>query len=1133
MKIMKQSALAAFAALAWLTYPGVAAAAQLDVYAGHAPAGWHVTLADFETQTVLDGASATVPKPDQPKVPESQVSAHRSAKAAAADALTLQFKDAWYASLRIEGGKPLDLRPYTAHGVLAFDVKVQDLAHGGLSFKLNCGKDCERKVPYLLPARALAGKGWQHLVFALSCFMREGDDFSAVTQPFALDASGSGKVAVANVRFQSTGKPNAACPDYRTISVTPDTLNESWSVDWWLPRHQAKLAEAGREQAQLVFIGDSITQGWEKAGAAVWQHYYQPRGALDLGFGGDHTENVLWRLQHGEVDGLHPEVAVLMLGTNNSGDRQEDPVTTAAGIKRNLDELRRRLPDAKILLLAIFPRDEKPDGRSRQINARVNAIISGYADNRHIYYLDINQVFLTPDGTLSRDIMPDLLHPNEQGYELWARAMEPQLQQLLGGGSAGANASGYRWGNVAIGGSGFVSGLITSKTEPGLVYARTDVGGAYRWDAHANRWQPLTDWVSDSETGLLGIESIALDPHASNKVYMLAGTSYHNGGNTAMLISSDYGRSFTKVDVTRQFKAHGNGMGRSTGEKLQVDPANGQLLYVGTRANGMFKSVDAGLSWQHLDGLDVTTTHDGNGISFVVLDPASVAGGATQRLFLGVSRYAAAGANLYVSADAGYSFEPVAGGPQGLMLGRAVIAGGDLVITYANGAGPWGQADGDESMDHGQVWKYNIAARSWTNISPKLDRAYAGITVDPANPRHMLVSTIDYYQKANTRGDKIFSTTDGGANWRDVFDGGDTLDANGIDWIKTSFMHWMGSIEFDPFDTRSVRVVTGHGIFKTADIDAHPLAWTFDVHGLEESVPLNLISIPGGPVISAIGDYDGFRHTDVTQYAPILTPTMGTTFGLAVAPRNTRELARVGTAMYLSHDMGLSWNKTPALSGKLGQVALNADGTVIVHSPEKSTISYYSTDAGASWHEVRGLAVRDARPLADPVDAHKLYALDGDTMLVSTDAGASFAPAGRLPSARGSKVIRAAPDRAGDIWVPLYDGGLARSTDAGAHFSKLATVSYAAAVGFGKAAPGAAYPTVFIWGTVDGVRGLFCSADSGARWVRVNDDQHQYGGPGDGQFVVGDMNTYGMVYMSTAGRGIVYGQPVDGMGPCR
>ena len=152
---------------------------------------------------------------------------------------------------------------------------------------------------------------------------------------------------------------------------------------------------------------------------------------MALGFGGDRTENVLWRLQHGEIDGIAPKVAVLMIGTNNTGHRAENPETTAAGIKRLLGEIRQRLPKTRVLLLAVFPRGEKPDDFLRGINRRVNQLIAGYADGRDVHFLDIGAALLQPDGTLSKDVMPDLLHPNERGYEIWQRAMAPTLQKLM------------------------------------------------------------------------------------------------------------------------------------------------------------------------------------------------------------------------------------------------------------------------------------------------------------------------------------------------------------------------------------------------------------------------------------------------------------------------------------------------------------------------------------------------------------------------------------------------------------------------------------------------------------------------------------------------------------------------------
>jgi lysophospholipase L1-like esterase len=402
-----------------------------------APAmAWRITVGHWEGQAELTGDSVVAPRPTAEHARDSHLSASAEGSDGRRDALQFEWKDLWLATLRIESPQPLDLRPYL-DGTLELDLDVADMAQGGIKVKLDCGGGCERSVNLMTQARTSAGKGRRHLSLAMTCFVREGADFSKVKLPFQLEGNGRGRASVANVRFVRGGEPNVDCPDYRTESVTPSMLNESWAIDWWLPRHEEKLAEARKLVAaghgpELVFIGDSITQGWEKEGREVWQRHYAGYHALDLGFGGDRTENVLWRLQHGELDGLAPKVAVLMIGTNNTGHRAEDPATTAAGIKRLVDEIRRRLPDTKVLLLAVFPRGEKPGDPLRVINERVNRLIAGQADGHSVYFLNINAALTEPDGTLSKDVMPDLLHPNAKGYGIWQREMQPLLQALLG-----------------------------------------------------------------------------------------------------------------------------------------------------------------------------------------------------------------------------------------------------------------------------------------------------------------------------------------------------------------------------------------------------------------------------------------------------------------------------------------------------------------------------------------------------------------------------------------------------------------------------------------------------------------------------------------------------------------------------
>src|SRR5690606_29238518 len=330
---------------------------------------------------------------------------------------------------------------------------------------------------------------------------------------------------------------------------------------------------------------------------------------------------------------------------------------------------------------------------------------------------------------------------------------------------------------------------------------------------------------SDDQTGYLGVESLALDPNAPNKVYMLVGISYFNNGRTAILRSNDYGESFDIIETTNQFRAHGNGMGRQSGEKLQVDPHSGEILYLGTRANGLFKSTDSGSTWARLTSLPITTTPNENGISFVLLDPSSSAGGVTQRLIVGVSRFQSDGDNLYISQDAGQTFTAISGAPTANMPHRAVLTNdGHVYITYANGAGPHGhwQESLNQPMEQGALWKYNLGTGVWTNVTPSgFTRAFGGISVDPNNPQRLVASSINTYmqQYGNAWGDRIFLSTDAGANWTDVVARGFSLDNKGISWINGHAIHWAGSIEFNPFNTQEVWVTSGNGIFRNSAID--------------------------------------------------------------------------------------------------------------------------------------------------------------------------------------------------------------------------------------------------------------------------------------------------------------------------
>ncbi|MBI3879032.1 MAG: GDSL family lipase [Verrucomicrobia bacterium] len=204
----------------------------------------------------------------------------------------------------------------------------------------------------------------------------------------------------------------------------------------WVARHEGFVAEAKQGGIDVLFLGDSITDGWRTKGKATWDKHFAPLKAANFGISGDRTQHVLWRLRNGEAEGYKPKAVVLMIGTNNSGKEKAtgEPRNTTAeiieGVTTVVKELRMKFPDAKILFLAVFPRGEKDSPQRLQL-AEVNKSLAKLHDGKHVHFLDIGKKFLEADGTLPKEIMPDLLHPNEKGYEIWADAIEQPLKKLL------------------------------------------------------------------------------------------------------------------------------------------------------------------------------------------------------------------------------------------------------------------------------------------------------------------------------------------------------------------------------------------------------------------------------------------------------------------------------------------------------------------------------------------------------------------------------------------------------------------------------------------------------------------------------------------------------------------------------
>jgi len=723
-------------------------------------------------------------------------------------------------------------------------------------------------------------------------------------------------------------------------------------------------------------------------------------------------------------------------------------------------------------------------------------------------------------------------------------------------GSGGATASGpYTWKNVAIGGGGFVTGIVFSPVQKGLAYARTDVGGVYRWDAAAAAWTPLTDMFPMSSGNYLGGESIAADPVDANVVYVAAGM-YESNGNGVILRSADRGTTWTVNTIG--VAMGGNELGRGMGERLAVDPNNDAILYFGTRGNGLYKSTDSGAHWAKVAAfpaagdVNIANSYGGTtnyGLPVVLFDKRGGTAAGSTTIYVAAASHAS-GSNLYQSTDGGKSWAPVAGGPSGLMVHHGAVASdGTVWLAYSSDYGPNNTGSGAVS---GQIWKLSPTG-AWTNVTPPAPNwggMAGGLSVDAQDAKHVLISTLGWYAP-----DRVFATSDGGAAWNVVAQppvswntSGSTYDDNGAAFwslggaqIGTGATNWVEAVAVDPFDSNHAMYGTGAGIWNSTNIGSasgsagQGVTWTFSDKGLEETVPIFLVPTVKGAFLGAIGDLGGMRNTDLDAYSSsgeYANPVYSNTMSIDFADSDPNFVVRVGNSgtaasdVAYSTDNGVTWHAaTAALPGyggpnNMNSVAVAADGSRFIVAPASGHGSpAFTTDNGAHWTACAGLP-SGALLAADRMTAMTFYATTSGTLYASTNGGATFSVANTFT---GSGAPRPVFGQAGEVWVAA--GGLYRFTNAGAGKTQLTTVATANGVGFGKAASGQTHPAVFVIGTVGGQYGFFRSDDgAGASWTRINDDQHQFGWL-QGSYIAGDQSVFGRVYLTTGGRGYVYGQP--------
>ncbi|WP_331451876.1 1,4-beta-glucanase [Streptomyces sp. SS162] len=703
-------------------------------------------------------------------------------------------------------------------------------------------------------------------------------------------------------------------------------------------------------------------------------------------------------------------------------------------------------------------------------------------------------------------------------------APEPGAADRPAGGAAP-----YRWRTAVIGGTGFVTGVLFHPAVRDLAYARTDIGGAYRWDGRGARWIPLTDHLGWDDWNLLGVEAMAVDPAHPDRIYLALGTYTQPwAGPGAVLRSDDRGRTWARTDLDVRLGA--NEDGRGTGERLLVDPRDPATLWLGTRHDGLLVSRDRGATWAPAP-FPATPSATGQGVTLLAAAGRTVYAG-----------WGDGGGALYRTAPGG-GWEAVPGrpgGPSARVPVRAAYDAGTraLYVTYADAPGPNGQTDGS-------VHRLDTATGTWTDVTPVRPGpgdtfGYGGAATDPRRPGTVVVSTNNRWGPVDT----LFRSTDGGATWTSLKDTAvfDVSETPYLAWgaERPKFGWWIQALALDPFDSRHLVYGTGATLYGTRDL-RH---WAPEVRGLEESSVRQLLSPPSGGahLLSGLGDVGVMYHDRLTaspSRGMAANPVFGTATGLALAPLRPSYVVRSGWGDHgngaYSTDGGRTWTPFAAQPAPArqapGPIATSADGRVLlwsfVHGDGTRSATHRSTDDGAHWTAVPTFPA-GAAPVADPVDPRRFHAYDtaAGTLYTSTDGGATFsATATGLPSGDAQYRIAAAPGRSGDLWLSAKDHGLFRSVDGGRAFARTAGCRASYALGFGRAAPGGdGYPAVYQTGTVGDVTGVYRSDDAGRSWVRINDDAHQWGWTGE--VVTGDPRRYGRVYLGTNGRGVQYGDPV-------
>jgi photosystem II stability/assembly factor-like uncharacterized protein len=700
----------------------------------------------------------------------------------------------------------------------------------------------------------------------------------------------------------------------------------------------------------------------------------------------------------------------------------------------------------------------------------------------------------------------------------------------------------YEWSDVKIGAGGFVTGIVIHPKVADLVYTRTDVGGLFRWNAANQTWNQLVRADNLPKKVSISIESIAIAPSDPNILYAATGayTKTNEKGVTPGTLLKSIDRGNTWQILNLKVPMGGNEPWRWTGERLAVDPNNSNIVFFGSRLNGLWRSFDGGQAWSQVNpsmvplGEPHPEVPQRAGVTYVTFDASSgPVDGKTKVIYAGVS-----GKGIYRTTDAGSTWQLLSGGPASELVPQqgVVTSQGELITTFYK----------QEKDPGGMVWKFT--AQGWQDITPEQGKNYSAIAVDPNKPN--TIFTVTYPMSPSG----IYRSDDGGRNWVTLKNS-----LNQISWWPDwSFWSLTGAIAVSPFHPGQVWLTNGIGIWKTEDGSENNVKWSATVNGIEETVTFDAISTPNGAsLISAIADFDGFRHDSLDAF-PRHTHGNGvfnTTTSIAYSSGNPNFVVSVGASHHdpkvmragFSKDNARTWQNFPSIEQGthpedlvFGNIAVSATDTQnMVWVPSNSKPPYFTKDGGNTWNRItffeqEGIGSNIHTHLWNPQKALTADAVKGGTfyiyhhvkgwLLRTDDGGQTWQIANQtLPSGVwDGATLKSAPAMAGEVWISLKEQGLYHSSNFGKNFVKVAMVDEAQALGFGKSASGVNHPTIFIQGKVKGKPGVFRSIDLGKTWVQIADYPKGY--IGKASVVVGDMNVFGRVFLGTGGNGFIYGQ---------